>query len=310
MLPCYRVRAQIVDLLGRIDSFVDAIYVVDDHCPEESGKLVRDSVTDPRVRVLFNETNLGVGGAVKRGFDAALADGFDILVKLDGDGQMDPDAIAQIVRPIADGHADYVKANRFYNPRYLRGMPTARLLGNGVLSFISKLSTGYWNIMDPTNGFVAIHAKVYSALERDKIDNRYFFESDMLFRLHIVGAVVQDVPLPAKYEDEKSSLVIRRIIGPFFKNHCTRFFQRVIYDYFVRDFNVGSVQLVAGMVSLTFGLTYGSIKWLNGIETNIPTETGAVMIAVIPVIIGFQLLLSALHFDISNRFTTPIQKLL
>ena len=306
IIPCYRVRDHILDVIARVGAAVDRIYVVDDACPEGSGKLVQERVHDPRVTVLFNSANLGVGGAVKRGFQQAAQDGCTYLVKLDGDGQMDPADIPALIKPLKLGVADYTKGNRYFSPRALKDMPGLRLFGNGVLSFLTKLSSGYWQVMDPTNGFVAIHAQVFLALEHERVDNRFFFESDMLCRLHLMGAVVQDVPLPAHYGNEKSNLKVRSIVAPFIAKHINRTWRRIVYEYFVRDFNVGSAQLVSGAVALAFGLLFGGYHWAAGLASGRPTETGVIMIAVLPTIIGVQLLLAVLNYDIANRFTRPI----
>src|SRR5690606_32001950 len=151
--------------------------------------------TDPRVRVIRHASNLGVGGAVITGYQAAIADGMDILVKLDGDGQMDASLIPDFIEPIINGEADYTKGNRFFDLEELRSMPRIRLIGNAVLSFMTKFSSGYWNLFDPTNGFTALHADVARYLPLSKISKRYFFESDMLFRLNTLRAVVHDIPM-------------------------------------------------------------------------------------------------------------------
>src|SRR4029079_4290005 len=140
------------------------------------------------------------------GFAIALQEGADIVVKLDGDGQMDPAEIPRLVRPIQEQRADYTKGNRFYSPRSLKAMPAFRIMGNSALSFISKISSGYWHMMDPTNGFVALETRVLALLPAEKIDRGYFFESDMLFRLSTIRARVIDVPMPPKYGSEKSNL--------------------------------------------------------------------------------------------------------
>ena len=161
---------------------------------------------DARVRVLRHaRVNRGVGGATITGYRAALADGADIVVKLDGDGQMDAREIPRLVAPIVQGHADYAKGNRFHELDYLRTMPRVRLFGNSLLSLVNKVASGYWNVMDPTNGFTAIHRERCSQLPLDKIDRGYFFESDMLFRLYTIRAVVRDVPMPARYGGEPAA---------------------------------------------------------------------------------------------------------
>src|SRR5215469_10201271 len=155
VIPCYRERAHILDVLARIGPEVAAIYVVDDCCPEHTGDLVATECRDDRVRIVRLETNRGVGGAVLAGARLALKAGYRIVVKVDGDGQMDPALIRHLVRPIEEGAADVTKGNRFYDLDNIRSMPLGRLFGNAVLSFLTKLSSGYWSIFDPTNGFVA-----------------------------------------------------------------------------------------------------------------------------------------------------------
>ncbi len=227
VIPCYRVRDRILDLLAGIGPEVDRIYCVDDACPEASGTLIETLSRDPRVVVLRHAANRGVGGAMITGYRRALEDGADVVIKIDGDGQMDPGLIAPFVTPIAAGIADYTKGNRFSDPATLRTMPPVRLLGNAVLSFLTKLSTGYWSVADPTNGFTAIHGNVLRMLPLDVVSEDYFFESDMLFRLGIAGAVIAEVPMRAVYRDEPSSLRIGRIVLPFLARHAANTVRRL-----------------------------------------------------------------------------------
>lgn len=301
VIPAYRVADFIVPLIRKIDDSISKIIVVDDACPEKSGQLVLEQLKDQRIEVIFNEKNLGVGGAVKRGYDAVLKDkSLDIAVKLDGDGQMNPDLIIDLVQPILDRRADYVKGNRFFRLNKLKSMPAIRLLGNGVVSLINKISSGYWKIMDPTNGFTAIHRSTLKELELNKIDNRYFFESDMLFRLGVNRAKVEDFAMDAFYGDEKSNLNIPQTIFRFPLKYFSRFLKRIFYTYFLRDFNAGSLQLVIGIVSVLFGLSFGLFHWWTNATENNPTAVGTVMLAALPLIIGSQFLLGFLNYDIQN----------
>ncbi len=308
VIPSYKVKKHILALIPEIGSEICKIYVVDDKCPENSGLFVQEHCKDPRVEVLFNEKNMGVGGAVKTGYKKALVDGIEVIVKLDGDGQMDPKLIPALIKKIEQGRADYVKGNRFYNIDTLMAMPKLRLFGNSMLSFINKFVNGYWNIMDPTNGFTAIHISAIKQLPLDKIENRYFFESDMLFRLGVARAVVADMPMDAKYADEVSNLSIRKVLFEFPPKYFVRFFKRIFYSYFLRDFNAASVELVLGFVFFIFGLSIGSYYWTQSIKTGISATSGTVMLAALPVILGMQLLLSALSFDIKNLPKEPLQE--
>lgn len=306
VIPCYRVTGHILDVLSRIGPEVSRVFVVDDACPEGSGDLVQAQCRDPRVSVLRHAFNRGVGAAVMTGYEAALKEGAQVMVKVDGDGQMDPALIAHFIDPILKGQADYTKGNRFYDLTHIDKMPGIRLLGNAVLSLMAKLSTGYWNLFDTTNGFTAIHAKVARRLTFEKISPRYFFETDLLFRLNIIRAVVVDIPMDACYGTEKSSLRVVQVLGEFFVKHVRNFGKRVFYNYFLRDMTAASLELVLGLSALGFGLVFGSVHWLRGISTDIPTPLGTIMLAALPTMLGLQLLLAFITFDVANVPRRPI----
>jgi glycosyltransferase involved in cell wall biosynthesis len=309
IIPCYRVKNRISGVLSEIPSRVDKIYVVDDACPEGTGEYIRQTCKDPRVTVLVHPANLGVGGAVKTGYRKALEDGATILVKLDGDGQMDPRLIPGLIDPVLSQSADYVKGNRFYDIAYLRKMPVIRRFGNAMVSFINKMASGYWNIMDPSNGFTAIGAGVLRFLPLDKIDNRFFFESDMLFRLNTIRAVVQDFPMKAEYGNEVSNLKVWKVLFGFPFKFCNRTFKRIFYNYFLRDFNIGSLELVVAFVFLVFGFVFGAVKWTASVESSQPATAGTVLLAGLPIILGFQALISFLHFDVGNIPQKPVSSM-
>lgn len=303
VIPCYRVAAHIGALVSAIGPEAHAIYIVDDSCPEGSGKVVQHELADPRVQVMFHDRNQGVGGATMTGMREALADGADILVKIDGDGQMDPRLLPRFINSIRSGEADFAKGNRFFDPAGLAAMPLTRLVGNAVLSFLAKLSTGYWRSFDPTNGYIAIHAKVAELLPWDRIDKRYFFESDLLFRLNILQAKVVDIPMPAVYGSERSNLRPWREILPFMLGHTRNFGKRVVYNYFLRNFSIASVELVLGLLLLMFGTVYGVVNWSPG---GVPATAGTVMLAGLPVIVGFQLVLAFINYDIQVTPTAAL----
>lgn len=307
IVPCYKVKKQVMNVIASIGLEVDKIFVVDDCCPDKSGDYILQHAKDSRIEVLKNTINLGVGGAVINGYKVALDEGFDVMLKLDGDGQMDPALIPKFIKPILDGKADYTKGNRFCRLESLMGMPLIRKLGNAVLSFVNKASSGYWGIMDPTNGFTAIHRSALEQVPLEKLSHRYFFESDMLFRLGTVRAVVRDVPMDAKYEDEESNLSITSVALEFTPLYIKSFLKRIFYMYFLRDFNVASVELIIGPVLLLFSSIFGLFHWIYSAEQGLITPTGTIMVAVLPFVMGFQLLLSALHYDVTNSPTVPLQ---
>lgn len=310
VVPCYNVKAQIGSVLEAMPPCVARIFVVDDCCPEKTGEFVRAKLKDSRIRILTHEKNQGVGGAVMTGYKAAIAEGMDILVKIDGDGQMDPSLIENFVRPLEDGSADYAKGNRFWNAENLREMPRIRLFGNAVLSFINKISSGYWNIMDPTNGYTAITAEVVRELPFEKISRRYFFETDILFRLSTMRAVVQDIPMRAKYADEKSGLNIKKILFEFLGKHAVNAFKRIIYNYYIRDFSVASVELLLSVPLLAFGIGFGVSEWIETLRTGIVASSGTVMLAALPVFMGLELLLSFINYDIASVPKTSMSRFL
>lgn len=308
VIPCYKVTAQICDLIRIIGDEVDAIIVVDDCCPEKSGALVEKNCNDPRVRVIYHKINQGVGGAVLSGYQAAITAGADVIVKLDGDGQMDPALIPAFVAPILRGDADYTKGNRFFEIETVRQMPMVRLIGNVGLSFLTKLSSGYWNLFDPTNGYTAISAKVAERLPVDKISRRYFFESDMLFRLNTMRAVVMDIPMFAKYEDEQSNLKVSRELPRFLFNNLRNLGKRIAYNYFIRNFNYATLELLFGLPLLGFGVIFGAFSWIDQSHQGTLASAGTVMLAALPIIMGLQLILGFVNYDMASVPASPLQR--
>ncbi len=300
VIPSYKVKAKILSVLEKIGPEIQKIYIVDDKCPEFSGIFIRDNIKDTRVKIIYHEQNQGVGGAVITGYQAAIEDRMDIVVKIDGDGQMDPELIHSFVAPIASHQFDYTKGNRFYRIDDVKNMPFARLFGNTILSFFTKASTGYWQIFDPTNGYTAISVSCLKNLELEKISRRYFFESDILFRLSIVGANIKDVPMKAVYEDEESGLRISKVLLPFMTGHVRNFSKRILYDYFLRDFSIATISLILGILFFGFGTAFGCFSWYNAINEHTNASSGTVMLAALPILVGTQLLLSFINYDISK----------
>jgi glycosyltransferase involved in cell wall biosynthesis len=301
VIPAFKVKAHVLGVIASIGPEVQKIIVVDDACPEKSGDYVQANTHDPRLEVIFHSINLGVGGAVKTGYKRALEIGSGIIVKIDGDGQMDTSRIEELVSAIRHGHADYTKGNRFFDVETVRAMPAIRIIGNLGLSFLTKLSSGYWHIFDPNNGFTAISRSKLSSIPLDKIDNRYFFESDMLFRLNLLGARVKDIPMPAIYENEKSNLRVNRVLIEFPIKHTRNFAKRVLYTYYLRDFNLASIELPLGSLLFILGMGIGGTSWIHGIRNQIETQPGTLILFLTCTLVGIQLLLSFFDFDIRRN---------
>ena len=306
VVPCYREKERILAVLDKFDDAVDHIIVVDDACPDGTGRHVKNQSKDQRVQVIVHDENQGVGGATLTGYERALILGTDIIVKVDGDGQMNPAMVSTLVRPICKGQADYAKGNRFFKLDGISKMPVPRIFGNLVLSFASKMSSGYWKVFDPTNGFTAIHTKVVRILPRHRIARDYFFESDMLYQLNIARAVVTDVPMEAAYGDERSSLKISKILLPFAFNHAGNLMRRIFYTYFFRDFSVASLELVTGAILTGFGAVYGAINWYGSYTSGLPAATGTIILAALPILLGAYLLIGFLNFDVQNQPDKPL----
>jgi glycosyltransferase involved in cell wall biosynthesis len=279
---------------------VDSIFVVDDCSPDNTSDVVK-KVKRTGLNLIKNKENLGVGGAVKNGFRSILKTDADIVVKMDGDGQMDPRYIKHLLDKIIIDDFDYAKGNRFYSSNSFSGMPIFRLFGNIVLSLMTKVSSGYWDIIDPQNGFVAVKSDILRLINIEKLDDGYFFENSMLVELNILKSKVVDVPIPAKYEDEESKLKIPKIVIPFLWNLTVSFSRRIFQKYFLRGIHPVFLFLLFGSILFLFGLIFGIVHYIDSVSTGIVATTGTVMIAVLPLLMGFELILWAVVLDIQNK---------
>ena len=298
VIPAFNVENQIADAIRGLTDEVDFIIVVDDKSRDDTAKEVK-GIRDDRIHFISNRENLGVGGATKEGLKLGLELGADICVKYDGDGQMDPVKLKDLVQPLFDGY-DYAKGNRFIHTDALSQMPKVRLLGNFFLTFMTKMVSGYWNIFDPQNGYVAIKREMLSLMPFERIHNRYFFENDMLIHLNVLGGKVKDVSMPSRYGAEKSSLKISRILFTFPWLFIKRFVYRVYTKYVLFEFSAIGLFYFLGLLLMFFGGWFGAYHWIKSIQTGVLATTGTVMIAVLPIIIGFQLFLQAIVMEINE----------
>jgi glycosyltransferase involved in cell wall biosynthesis len=305
VIPAFRAEKHILTVLAGIPRFVSFIIVVDDCSPDHTAELVR-TCADPRIYLVSEEKNRGVGGAVLSGYHKAMELGAEIIVKMDSDGQMDPAYIIPLIAPILMDQADYTKGNRFLHADELKSMPVLRRLGNAGLSFLTKAASGYWNIFDPTNGYTAIHASIIPTLNLNRLHRRFFFESSMLMELGMLRAVIRDIYIPAKYHDEVSSLSEWKALFEFPPRLLAGFLRRLLIQYFVRDFGIFSMLLVLGLSFITFGLLFGIYHWYLSSITATIASTGTVMIAVLSLILGCQLLIQCIAVDIQNIPQAPV----
>ncbi|HMV27881.1 MAG TPA: glycosyltransferase family 2 protein [Anaerolineales bacterium] len=311
VIPAYRTEKEILAVLQGIPTFIRHIIVVDDASPDSSADLVTAAAKkNRRILLVRHAKNQGVGGAMVTGFKKALELGAEIVIKLDGDGQMDPQYIPALITPLITGEADYAKGNRFRDFDALRQMPIVRRIGNLGLSFLTKAATGYWNIFDPTNGYFAIRAEMLAQLSLDRIDKGYYFETSMLSRLYLRDAFVQDVTIPARYRNEVSSLSIRRVLFEFPYKLTRTLIKRIILKYFIFDFSMMSIYLLTGIPLLLFGLIFGITKWIQYAELGIAAPTGTVILPTLSVILAIQILLSAIEIDLNAAPRKAISKAL
>jgi glycosyltransferase involved in cell wall biosynthesis len=305
VIPAFRVAGQIERVIRGIPGWVAAIIVVDDKSPDDTAERVT-RLADPRVTLIRHDVNRGVGGAMQSGFAEALRQGLDVVVKMDGDDQMDPSYLPALVQPLVDGRADMVKCNRYWSRASLQEMPIVRLIGNAGLGFLVKMASGYWSIFDPANGYIAVRTQVLERLTLDRLPKRFFFESGFLIELGIQRAVVMDVPMTARYGDEHSSLSPVRILFEFPPRLLIGCLRRLFWRYFVHDFSAVSVFVLLGLPLLLFGLTFGIYEYVTLLQTHSNASAGVVMLAAMPIILGVQMLLQAVVLDIGGVPRQPL----
>jgi glycosyltransferase involved in cell wall biosynthesis len=299
ILPAYNEGRHLAAVVSQIPDWVGGIVIVDDASTDDTTK-VAEGLTDPRVRIHRHEENRGVGGAMVTGFRAALEAGFDVAIKMDADGQMDAAELPTLVRPIELRMAEYVKGNRFRRTGRPMSMPRRRWFGNVVLSFMTKVASGYWHVFDPQCGFIAITAPTLRRLKLDGVARDYFFENDMLIRLNVIDARVVDVDTSSLYGDEESHLRIGRAGWTFPPRLLRGFLWRFVRRHLMNDFGLIGLLAAVGSLFTLFGALFGLYHWILSASSGITATSGTVMIAVVPLILGVQMLLQALSLEVQS----------
>jgi glycosyltransferase involved in cell wall biosynthesis len=303
VVPAYCARATLRRVVERVLEVVDLVVVVDDACPEQSAEVVRGF--DPRVTVCVHSKNRGVGGAMKTGIAQALRLGAEYIVKIDADDQMDSSYIPRMIELLERyPEIDLVKGNRFADAATVRTMPIARLIGNAGLTFLVKFSSGYWSLVDPTNGYLAIRAQALESGELSKLAERYFFETDLLCLFGLRRRIIAEVEMPAIYGDERSSLSISRALIGFPPRLMVRFIRRIIFNYFITEINLGSICAALGFPLLVIAIVFGGNEWAISQASGIPRATGTIILALLLFMIGFQLSLQAFLYDVQFSIRT------
>jgi glycosyltransferase involved in cell wall biosynthesis len=301
VIPCYKVENHIESVVHSIPEMVQTIVLVNDCSPDKTPDILNQlALNYPSISVIHHKKNKGVGGAMLSGFEKAFEMGADIAIKLDGDGQMDASNINHLIQPILKEKADFAKGNRFKDHIAIRQMPIIRRIGNIGLSFFIKAASGYWNIFDPTNGYIAITKEIYHALDKNRIHQRYYFESSLLIELYHVNAVIEDVPMKAKYGNEVSNLSVTKTLFEFPPKLFLAFLRRILLKYFLYEFTIASLYLLTGLPLLLIGIYYGISNFIHYVNLKVEAPTGTVIIPTLMITLGFQLLLAAINFDIGN----------
>jgi glycosyltransferase involved in cell wall biosynthesis len=299
VVPAHDEALFIGDVVRTMPAYVDRIIVVDDASTDDTAQAA-SRLEDPRVEILTLRTNAGVGGAMVAGYRRALEVESEIIVKMDGDGQMPPEHLSSLLDVIVrDGYA-YAKGNRFLLGSPRKHMPRHRFVGNMVLTFLTKMASGYWHIFDPQNGYTAITADALHQIDLDALHRGYFFENDMLIQLNLHQFRARDVPMPVHYGHEISGISPLRVGIAFPLLLFKRFIYRIYQKYMLRDFSPIALFLLVGAALFLWGLGFGTLLWINAWMQGVTTSTGTIMLAIVPLFLGFQLLLEAIVLDIQE----------
>lgn len=296
VVPAYREEALIAETIRGVPEYVDHILVIDDCSPDATSQAAK-SVADPRLEVIRLEVNQGVGGAITTGHRRAMDLGCDIMVVMAGDNQMDPDELPRLLHPILDHEYGFAKGNRIFSATSLEGMPRYRIVGNMVLTFLNKAASGYWNLVDPQNGYTAVTREALELVPLDRVSKRYEFENDLLIWLNIAGVRAKDVNIPARYGAEVSTIrlhtAVPRISWLLFRG----FWRRIWYKYVLWSFSPIAAMLFLGLFLLLIGLALSTWVVYEAFSGVSPTA-GTAIFAVVPAMSGFYLLVQALVLDI------------
>jgi glycosyltransferase involved in cell wall biosynthesis len=286
--------------LAGIPEFVDRVYVVDD-ASRDATAAEAQAVGDPRVEVLRHERNIGVGAAIVTGYRRALADGIDVTCVMAADNQMNPDDLAMLVRPVANDELDYAKTNRLVTGEAWRLMPRSRYVGNAVLSFLTKIASGYWHVADSQSGYTALGRSTLELLDLDRVYPRYGFPNDLLVHLNVANARVRDFPSRPVYGvGERSGIRYRSVVPRISWLLWKAFFWRLREKYVIRDFHPLVLFYALGIVMTGVGVVLGAVETGLRIAGN-AVSVGTVVLIALLLISGIQFSLFAMWFDMESN---------
>ena len=302
VIPYYNASKEILRVVSKLPDYIHSVVIVDDKSPDPLPYEAIKQIINPKIMIYFleNKINMGVGSATKKGFKKAIEIGSKIVIKVDSDDQMDLNFIPQLINPLIKDEVEVTKGNRFRNLKALKKMPLFRRMGNLILSFLIKAATGYWNKFDPTNGFIAIKTEALEKINFSNLSNRYYFETSLLSELYFEKNKIKDISMPAIYGEEKSNMQLWKMPFVFGIRLVKTFIKRIVKEYFLYDFNIGSLYVLVGFPLFIFGVVYGIYEWIYYATINKFAPTGTIMIVTLSIILGFQLILQAVQYDIIN----------
>lgn len=297
-MPAYNEAPQVGGVITTMPEYVDDIVVVDD-CSSDGTSEAALAPNDPRVTLIRHDPNQGLGASLIDAHEKALELGGDIMVVMAGDGQMDPAYLPDLLRPILEEGYDFTKGNRFFDAGSWEGMPRHRIFGNIVLTFLTKLATGYWDMFDPQNGYTAITRHASERVDWDRVARDYSFENDVLARLGVLRARVKDVDIPAVYGEEISDISLPKVVPSLLGTLRRAFWRRFWLLYVVRSFSPVALFALSSSTLLVWTLLFGAWVVAQRVAGVSPT-TATVMLVVLPFLMGFEMMLAAFVLDITN----------
>jgi glycosyltransferase involved in cell wall biosynthesis len=300
VVPAHEEERLIATTIGGIPSLVDRILVVDDGSTDGTGATAT-AAGDDRVEVIRHESNRGVGAATVTGYRRALEEGFDVVVVMNGDNQMDPADLPALVRPVVRGEVDYAKANRLFTGQAWQLIPRTRYLGNAVLSMLTKIASGYWHVADSQSGYTAIGREMLAQLDLERVYTNYGFPNDMLVHLNVWNARVRDVPSRPVYGvGERSGIRYRRVVPRISWLLLKGFFWRLWEKYVKRDFHPLVFFYLFGFLATIAGVILGLVV-VGYRLAGYPFTVGTVVLIALLLISGSQFTLFAMWFDMESN---------
>lgn len=306
VVPAFNEEVLLSETIKGIPEYVSRIYIVDDCSSDRTPEVVKN-LTDPRVISLRHEVNMGAGKSVIDGYKMALEDKMDIVVVMDGDNQMDPAQMPRLLMPIIEGKADYTKGNRLITKEAREGMSAWRFFGNTLLSLLTKIGSGYWDLMDPQNGYAAASRKALETIDLDSVYTYYGYVNDILIKLNAYGMRVNDVVIPARYGNEKSSINYRKYVLKVSPMLFSGFLWRLKTKYVLLSFHPLVFFYVASMALLPSGLIFDFWILVQKLMRN-PVSPNYPLLGVFMTLMGIQLLFFAMFFDMQSDISKKLDR--